>query len=247
MCIRDRRGLRRCNQVAPTEPAPQPSDTFARAPTAGHAPVDQSRPTQGLWNERRGSPQRLISHSEVLRGATSIALQPSQDFGAALEAHYGQKLPESLVKTIAALNRRSEVPDRRVILAPKLDALYLELNPSERDAKRSMIMNADFIVKAPGQSLTDIIDARYGETLSGETREILQTAIRFANGVSRDGQTGPIIALPQTEDLEKIMRRLYMEVDVEAFIEGFNINFHVQTAHDPVSYTHLTLPTNREV
>ena len=109
------------------------------------------------------------------------------------------------------------MPNSRVILAPQLDALYLELNPSERTAQRSMILNADFVVKGPDESLTDIINRRYGETLSPETRQVLETAIRFANGVSRGAQTGPIVALPQTEDLEKIMRRLYMEVDVEAF------------------------------
>ena len=203
--------------IKPSETPSHPSDSFARAPTVGHAMVDQSRPTQGLWNERRGTPQRLLSHSDVLRGATSIALRPGQDFGDALKAHYGQEMPSSLLKTIAALNRRNEMPDRRVILAPKLDALYLELNPSEREAKRSMIVNADFVLKAPDQSLTELLDARYGETLSEETRTILETAIRFANGVSREGQLGPIVAMPQTEDLEKIMRRLYMEVDVETF------------------------------
>ena len=156
----------------------------------------------------------------MLKGATSIALQPEQDFETALRDHYGEALPDSLIKTIAALNRRSEMPNRRVILAPQLDALYLELNPSERAAQRSMILNADFVVKGPDESLTDIIQSRYGETLSPETRQVLETAIRFANGGSRGAQTGPIVALPQTEDLEKIMRRLYMEVDVEAFRAG---------------------------
>ena len=202
------------------EQVPVSSDTFLRAPTSSNALSDQSSPTQGLWSERRGSPQRLIAHSEVLKGATSIALQPEQDFETALRDHYGEALPDSLIKTIAALNRRSEMPNRRVILAPQLDALYLELNPSERAAQRSMILNADFVVKGPDESLTDIIEGRYGETLSPETRQVLETAIRFANGVSRGAQTGPIVALPQTEDLEKIMRRLYMEVDVEAFRAG---------------------------
>ena len=204
----------------PTKPTSSPSDTFARAPVAGHAPIDQSSPTQGRWSDRRGAPERLVAHSQVLRGATSLALKPGQDFGAALEAHYGQPLPDTLVKTVAALNRRSETPDRRVILAPKLDALYLELHPSERDANRSMISNADFVLKGPDQTLTDLIKTRYGDTLSAETRQILETAIRFANGVSRDAQTGPIVAIPQTADLEKIMRRLYMEVDVEEFRAG---------------------------
>ena len=121
------------------EQTPVSSDTFLRAPTSSNALSDQSSPTQGLWSERRGSPQRLIAHSEVLKGATSIALQPEQDFETALRDHYGESLPDSLIKTIAALNRRSEMPNRRVILAPQLDALYLDLNPSERAAQRSMI------------------------------------------------------------------------------------------------------------
>jgi len=194
-------------------------DTFARS-TAPTSTLDASRPTQGLWSERRGTPQRLESQSELLRGADSIALKPGQDFAEALEAHYGQPISKALMKTLAELNQRGEAPNRRVILAPKLESLFFELNPSERKAQRSMILNAEFKLLAPGQTLSDVVAQKYGDSLSPETRQIVETAIRFANGVSRDGQLGPMIAIPQTEDLERITRRLYMEVDVEEFRAG---------------------------